>query len=58
MWLVSYIPNETSFRFLRLRRIMYPISAALSILTIVLLLTQGLNLVIDFRGGTLIELQA
>lgn len=58
MWLVSYIPNETSFRFLKLRRIMYPVSAVLSVLTIVVLLTLGLNLGIDFRGGTLIELQA
>src|SRR5262245_25515885 len=43
---------------MRFRRISFPMSAALSILAIVLYFTHGLNFGIDFQGGTLIEIQA
>src|SRR5215203_6062972 len=43
---------------MRFRRVSFPFSAAMSLLTIALFLTVGLNFGIDFKGGTLIELQA
>jgi preprotein translocase subunit SecF len=52
------IPDDTRFGFMRFRRWSYPFSAVLSVLTIVLFFTVGLNFGIDFTGGTLIEMQA
>jgi preprotein translocase subunit SecF len=43
---------------MRFRRVSFPFSAFLSVLTALLFLTHGLNFGIDFKGGTLIELQA
>src|SRR6478752_4223350 len=40
------------------RRISFPISALLSILAITLFFTHGLNFGIDFKGGTLLEVQS
>ncbi len=51
------VPDDTKFDFIRFRRISFPISAVLSILAIVLYFTHGLNFGIDFRGGTLLEIQ-
>ncbi len=53
--LLRIVPDNTSFDFIRFRRISFPISAAMSILAIVLYFTHGLNFGIDFKGGTLIE---
>jgi len=58
MWLVRYVPQETKLGFMKLRSITFPISAALSLLTVLLFFTWGLNFGIDFKGGTLIELQS
>lgn len=52
------VPDHTTFDFMRFRRISFPISAVLSILAIVLFFTHGLNFGIDFRGGTLLEIQS
>ena len=52
------VPDDTHFDFTRFRRISFPISAALSIVAIVLFFTHGLNFGIDFKGGTLMEVQA
>jgi len=52
------VPDETSFDFIRFRRISFPISAMLSILAITLYFTHGLNFGIDFKGGTLMEVRA
>jgi preprotein translocase subunit SecF len=59
-WLPSLriVPDDTHFDFTRFRRISFPISAALSIVAITLFFTHGLNFGIDFRGGTLLEVQA
>jgi preprotein translocase subunit SecF len=56
--LLRIVPDDTKFDFMRFRRISFPVSAALSILAIVLYFTHGLNFGIDFEGGTLIEVQA
>jgi preprotein translocase subunit SecF len=52
------VPDDTHFDFTRFRRISFPISAALSIVAIILFFTHGLNFGIDFKGGTLLEVQA
>ncbi len=59
-WLPSLriVPDDTKFDFTRFRRISFPISALLSIVAIVLFFTHGLNFGIDFKGGTLLEVQA
>jgi preprotein translocase subunit SecF len=51
------VPDDTKFDFIRFRRISFPISAVLSIFAIVLYFSHGLNFGIDFRGGTLLEIQ-
>jgi preprotein translocase subunit SecF len=56
--LLRIVPDETKFDFIRFRRVSFPISAALSILAIFLYFFHGLNFGIDFKGGTLMEVQA
>jgi preprotein translocase SecF subunit len=56
--LIQYFPTNTKFRFMRFRRWSFPLSAALSILAVVLFFTVSMNFGIDFKGGTLVELQA
>jgi preprotein translocase subunit SecF len=55
--LLRIVPDDTKFHFMDFRRISFPLSALLSIVAIVLFFHPGLNLGIDFIGGTLIELQ-
>jgi preprotein translocase subunit SecF len=56
--LVRLWPENSHFDFMRFRRFSFPLSAVISILTGLMLLTIGLNFGIDFKGGTLMELQA
>lgn len=58
MRLLRLWPDESHFDFMRFRRFSFPLSAFLSLATVVLFLTVGLNFGIDFKGGTLVELQA
>lgn len=51
------VPDDTKFDFMRFRRISFPISALMSIVAITLYFTHGLNFGIDFKGGTLLEIQ-
>jgi preprotein translocase subunit SecF len=55
--LLRIVPDDTKFDFMRFRRISFPISALMSILAISLYFFHGLNFGIDFKGGTLIEVQ-
>jgi preprotein translocase subunit SecF len=56
--LLRIVPDNTSFDFIRFRRISFPISALLSIIAITLYFTHGLNFGIDFIGGTRMEVQS
>lgn len=49
--------KPTNFNFMRFHKAMIAFSAALSIGTVVLLMTMGLNLGTDFAGGMLMEVQ-
>jgi preprotein translocase subunit SecF len=56
--LLRIVPDDTNFDFMRFRRISFPLSAALSIVAMLLYFFHGLNFGIDFRGGTLMEVQS
>src|SRR5215213_5837906 len=56
--MLRIVPDDTKFDFMRFRRISFPVSALLSIVAIFLFFHPGLNLGIDFVGGTLLEVQA
>jgi len=55
---VRIVPDDTKFDFTQFRRISFPASALLTIAAITLFFTHGLNFGIDFKGGTLMEVQA
>jgi preprotein translocase subunit SecF len=50
-------PDESHFDFMRLRHISFPLSAVLSVAIVTVFLTFGLNYGVDFKGGTLMEMQ-
>ena len=58
MKLLRLFPDDSNFRFVRWRVLSFPFSAFISVMTLVLFLTVGLNYGIDFTGGTLMEMQA
>ncbi|MFV0280828.1 MAG: protein translocase subunit SecF [Rhodoblastus sp.] len=58
MKLLRLAPENTKFPFMRFRRVSYPFSAMLSIVSVVLFVVWGMNFGIDFAGGTLMELRA
>jgi len=58
MKLLRIIPDDTTFGFMNFRSISFPVSAFLSVVSVVTFLLIGLNFGIDFTGGTLIEMKA
>jgi preprotein translocase subunit SecF len=58
MKLLRLAPENTKISFMRFRRISYPLSAALSIIAVILFFAVGMNFGIDFAGGTQVELRA
>jgi preprotein translocase subunit SecF len=58
MKLLRLAPENTKFGFMRFRRVSYPFSALLSIVSVALFILHGMNFGIDFAGGTIIELRA
>ena len=57
MWpLIKLLPAKTNFRFVKYRKIVWALSIALTLGSLVLLVKPGLNLGIDFRGGSILEL--
>ncbi|WP_284176867.1 protein translocase subunit SecF [Rhabdaerophilum sp. SD176] len=58
MKLLRLVPDNTRFGFMRFRRVSFPLSALLSIVSVVTFLWLGMNVGIDFKGGTVVELQA
>ena len=50
MKLLRLAPEDTKFPFMRFRRVSYPFSALMSIISVVLFLNIGMNFGIDFSG--------
>ncbi len=53
---IQFIPDETSINFMKYARLGIIASVVAMILSVVLLISSGLNFGIDFKGGTLIEI--
>lgn len=54
---LKLVPDDTKIAFMRHRKWAFPLSAALVVLSMVLFAVNGLNLGIDFRGGTLMQIK-
>lgn len=54
---IRFIPDDTKIRFMRMSRYGFFLSGILCALSIVLFLTVGLNVGVDFKGGTVISIR-
>ena len=54
----DFFPHDTRWKIISWRYVFVGMSWALAILAAILLFTRGLNYGVDFKGGTLIEVQA
>ena len=55
---IDFFPHDTRWKIIERRYIFVGLSWALTVIAAVLLLTRGLNYGVDFKGGSLIELQS
>ncbi len=55
--LFGLLPEETSFKFMKFRKISFPFSLTGIIVSILLFFIVSLNFGIDFKGGTLFEVR-
>ena len=53
--LIKFVPAQTHFKFTRLAPFLAIVSAVAVIASVVSFMTVGLNLGLDFKGGTVIE---
>ena len=58
MKLLRIIPDDTSFGFMAFRRLSFPFSAILSVISVAAFFAIGLNFGIDFQGGIAIQVRA
>jgi preprotein translocase subunit SecF len=58
MKLLRIVPDVTTFGFMSFRRVSFPLSAILSVVSVLAFFMISMNFGIDFTGGTLIEMQA
>jgi preprotein translocase subunit SecF len=54
---IRFIPDGTKLRFMRISRFGYFVSGILCALSLALFLTVGLNVGVDFKGGTVITIR-
>ncbi len=57
MPLLRMLKNQTSFQFMRHSKVALMVSLVMSIATIALVMTKGLNFGIDFAGGIILEVK-
>ncbi len=57
-WRLRLVPERTSIDFFKLQYVTFGASALAMVVSVVLVLTMGLNLGIDFRGGTTIRTES
>lgn len=57
-YLLKIVPDDTKINFFRLQILTFGISAMAMVVSVVFLLTMGLNFGIDFRGGTTIRTES
>jgi preprotein translocase SecF subunit len=55
---VDFFPHGTNWKIIERRNLFVGLSWGLAVLSAILLFTRGLNYGVDFRGGSLIEVQA
>lgn len=56
--LIRFVPDNTKYSFMALRRYAFTLSAAASVAAMTLFFTVEMNYGIDFKGGTSLEVQA
>jgi preprotein translocase SecF subunit len=54
---IQFVPADTRIPFMRFHKLFLGISAVIVVVSILLLLIDGLNLGIDFRGGILLDVK-